>query len=188
MKNRMWVLAAALPVALAAGAAHAESALTAREVALQAEAQADAPTLATLAAETKVDVLLRRGAWSQVKTGAGQTGWLRMMSLKAAPNPNAAPTQTASANPLGALGGLLNAGRSDNSATVTTGVRGLSEEDLQNAQANPAELEKMQKFGVDKKAGQAFAQRSKLAPASVEYLPEPAPQAAPTSVHNPEGG
>jgi uncharacterized protein YgiM (DUF1202 family) len=172
---------------LLAGAACAESALTTRSTELQAQAQSDAATVATLPENTKVDVLGRKGAWSQVKTSTGQTGWVRMLSLK--PEGAAASASApapAAANPLGSLGNLLSSGRSSNTATVTTGVRGLSEEDIQNAQANPAELEKAQKFGADRNAAQAFAQRSKLAPAKVDYLPEPAP--ARPNERNPEGG
>lgn len=158
---------------LAAGAAQAETALTSRTTQLQEQAQSDAATLASLPEDTRVEVLGRKGAWSQVKSASGQTGWVRMMNLK----PEAGGAQQAapaSANPLGALGSLLSSGRTSNTATVTTGVRGLSEEDLQNAQANPAEAEKMQKYAVDKDAAQAFAQRNKITPNKVEYLPEPA--------------
>jgi len=166
---KRWILMLA---GLLAAAAHAETALTSRATELQALPQSDAATLATLAENSRVEVLARKGAWSQVKTAGGQTGWVRMLSLKAEGGP-----QPASANPAGALGSLLGAGRTSNTATVTTGVRGLSEEDLQNAQANPAEVDRMQKYAVDKNAAQAFAQRSKLNAAKIDYLPEPAPAA-----------
>lgn len=172
---KRWILMLA---GLLAGAAHAEPALTTRSTELQSQPQSDAATVATLAENTKVEVLTRKGAWCQVKTATGQAGWVRMLALKpeagAQQNPQQAPAP-ASANPIGALGGLLTAGRTSNTGTVTTGVRGLSEEDLQNAQANPAEVEKMQKFNVDKDSAQAFAQRSKLTPVKLDYLPDPAP-------------
>lgn len=179
---KRWILMLA---GLLAGAAHAESALTTRSTELQSQPQSDSATVTTLAENTKVEVLSRKGAWSQVKTTTGQTGWVRMLALK----PEAGAQQTpapASANPIGALGGLLTAGRTSNTGTVTTGVRGLSEEDLQNAQANPAEVEKMQKFSADKDAAQAFAQRSKLTPVKLDYLPEPNP--AGNNQRNTEGG
>lgn len=170
--------AATLAVLLAMGAVHAaESALTVRATELQAQAQSDATTLATLPENTRLDVLRRSGAWSEVKTAAGQTGWVRMFHLKPEAGNAAQGTAPAqgSANPLGALSNLLSSGRTANTATVTTGVRGLDEEDLQNAQPNPAELEKLQKFAVDKDAAQAFARRTKLSPVKAEYLSEPAP-------------
>jgi uncharacterized protein YgiM (DUF1202 family) len=170
---KRWILMLA---GLLAGAAHAETALTTRSTELQSQPQSDAATVATLTENTKVEVLTRKGAWSQVKTASGQTGWVRMLTLKPEGAAQQAPAASGS-NPIGALGGLLTAGRTSNTATVTTGVRGLSEEDLQNAQANPAEVEKMQRYSADKPSAQAFAQRSKLTPVAVDYLPEPAPAA-----------
>lgn len=179
---KRWILMLA---GLLAGAAHAETALTIRSTELQSQPQSDAATVATLGENTKVEVLVRKGAWSQVKTAAGQTGWVRMLSLKPEGAPQQAPA-VSGANPIGALGGLLSAGRTSNTATVTTGVRGLSEEDLQNAQANPAEVEKMQRYSADKQAAQAFADRSKLAPVTLDYLPDPGP--AGDNQRNAEGG
>jgi hypothetical protein len=163
-----------LNLLFAIGAAQAETASTIRAIELQAQAQADAVTIATLAENTKVEVVRRRGAWSEVKTAAGQTGWVRMLSLKREGGGTQDANSADSSNPLSGLTNLLSSGRTSNTATVTTGVRGLTKEDIQNAQANPAELEKLQKSSVNKKAAQAFAQRSKLAPAKVEYLTEPA--------------
>lgn len=168
---------------LLAGAAHAEPALTSRSTELQAQPQSDSTIVATLGENTKVDVLTRKGAWSQVKTSTGQAGWVRMLNLRPESGAQQSPAST---NPVGALGNLLTAGRTSNTSTVTTGVRGLSEEDLQNAQVNPAELEKMQKFGVDKSAAQSFADKSRLVPVKVDYLPEPA--AAGNNQRNADGG
>lgn len=162
---------ALLPLLLLAGVAQAEPALTVRATDLQAQAQSDSAVVASLPENARVEVLGRKGAWSQVRTAAGQSGWVRMLGLKpetgtVAPQPGGGP--------LGAVGSLLSAGRSTNTATVTTGVRGLSEEDLQRAQANPAELDKAQRLRADRGAAQDFARRSKLAPANVDELGEPA--------------
>jgi hypothetical protein len=178
---KRWIL---MLTGLLAGAAWAESALTSRSTELQAQPQSDSAVLAILTDNTRVEVMARKGAWSQVKTAAGQIGWVRMLSLKPEASGQQAPAASSS-NPVGALGSLLTAGRTSNTGTVTTGVRGLSEEDLQNAQANPAEVEKMQKFSVDRNAAQSFAQRSKLSPVKVDYLSEPAGGNNP---RNAEGG
>lgn len=180
----MKMLTLALAGLMAAGASQAEPALTNRATDLQAQAQSDSATIASLPENTRVEVLGRKGAWTQIKTASGQSGWVRMMNLK--PEGGTQQVPATAANPLGALGSLLSAGRTSNTATVTTGVRGLGEEDLQNAQANPAELEKMQKQRVDKSVAQAFAQRNRLLPVKVEYLPEPAPM--PDNSRNAEGG
>lgn len=151
-------------ILLGASAAHAESALTARATDLMAQAQADATKVAALPENTKVDILRRVGAWSEVKSAAGQ-GWVRMMSLK----PESAGTGS-SASGAGGLTSLLNSGRSSNTATVTAGVKGLTKEDLSRAQPNPEEFRKMQRYAVGKDGARSFAQRNKLTTASVDYL------------------
>ncbi|GAB3550431.1 hypothetical protein GCM10027343_33430 [Noviherbaspirillum agri] len=172
------LFASLLANVLAAGVVQAEPALTGRTTELMAQAQSDAAVVASLPENTRVEVLGRKGAWSEVRTASGQNGWLRMTTLKPA-NAASAPS---SANPIGALQNLLSSGRTSNTATVTTGVRGLDEEDLRNAQANPAELAKMQQFAVDRRKAEGFAQRNRLVPQSVEELPPPG--AAPVQSDN----
>jgi hypothetical protein len=178
----MRIVAIAFLSCLAAGIVRAEPAYVVHSGPLQSQAQSDAGSVATLPENAKVDVLRRKGAWSEVKTSEGKIGWVRMTNLRF-DTQNPAPAQSSS-NPLGALSSLLSSGRTSNTATVTTGVRGLSEEDLQNAHANPTELQKMQRSAVGREAAVAFAKRSRLAPANIEYLPEPhATAASPAEVY-----
>lgn len=136
MKNLYWIFAGLLAI----GIAHAETARTLRSSELQAQAYADAPKISTLPQNTKVTVLRRSGAWSEVKTGSGQTGWVRMLNLRFDGNPaSAGNTSRDVGKSSGTLNNLLSSGRTSGTATVTTGVRGLSEEELQGGQANPAE-------------------------------------------------
>jgi len=150
---------------------HAESASTVRATELQVESRSDSETLSKLSANTKVDVLRRQGAWSEVKLADGKTGWVRMLSLKF--GAEGTSTSSSSGNPLGALGSLISAGRTSNSGTGTTAARGLTAEDLQNAEANPEELAKMQKFAANKNAAETFAENTPLSAAKVDYLPNP---------------
>ncbi len=152
-----------------AESAHTESAHTIRATELHADSQSDATTLATLPENTTLEVLQRRGAWSQVKSGA-QTGWVRMLNLRFDAKSGAAPTAASGST---GLSGLLASGRTSNSGTDTTGVRGMTEEDLNKAQANPAEFQKMQTYATDKNVALAFGKRSKLTTATVPYLPDP---------------
>lgn len=170
----------AFALLLVACAAQAEPALTSRATDVLAQPQSDAGKLASLAENDKVDVLRRSGAWSEVRTDAGKTGWVRMMHLK--PASIGSKPAGAAPNPVGALTNLLGSGRSTNNATVTTGVRGLTKDDLQNARANPDEFRKMQRYTVASDAGQAFARRSKLASTPLGYLENAAPAAAPSPV------
>ncbi|MBS0308264.1 MAG: hypothetical protein JSS58_04755 [Proteobacteria bacterium] len=152
---------------LGASLAHAESALTKSATDLMAQAQSDAAKVASLPENTKVDILRKVGAWSEVKTSAGK-GWVRMFSLK----PESAGTASSSGSFASGMSSLLNAGRTSNSGTETTGVKGLTKEDLARAQPNPNEFLKMQRYAVSKEAGRAFAQRTKLSANHVDYLPD----------------
>lgn len=169
---------------LSASVVHAEPALTVRATDLQAQAQSDAATLTSLPENAKVDVLRRVGAWDEVKTTAGQTGWVRMLNLRF--DANSSSKGNNAAGTVNALSGLLSTGRTSNTATVTTGVRGLTEEDLKNAKSNPAELEKMQRFAADKATAERFAQHTKLAVNKVEYLQESSAATASTPAVNEE--
>jgi hypothetical protein len=72
------------------------------------------------------------------------------------------------------LGALFNVATTGNSgSTVTTGVRGLSEEKLKNARPNPEALKVMQGFAVSKQDASAFAKAGKLKSQHMDYLPPP---------------
>ena len=65
---------------------------------------------------------------------------------------------------------LFNVARTGTSGTqVTTGVRGLDEEQISNAQPNPAELAKLEKFATDRDAAAGFAAQGKLSATPVDY-------------------
>lgn len=140
----------------------AEPASVIRPTELKKDPATDADTVATLAENTAVDAGERRGAWTRVKTPAGE-GWVKMLALR-----------------YGAAGGakqgdsgvsqLFNVARTGSSGTqVTTGVRGLDESQLVNAKPNPAELAKLNTFTADKATANSFAAEGKLMPAAVAY-------------------
>ena len=56
--------------------------------------------------------------------------------------------------------------------TVTTGVRGFSEEDLANAKPNAAEVEKMKSFAATIAEAVKLADSGKLAPKLLAYFDE----------------
>ena len=65
---------------------------------------------------------------------------------------------------------VFNVARTGSSGTqVTTGVRGLDEEKLANAQPNPGELDKLEKFAAERNAAAGFAAKGKLAAHQVSY-------------------
>ena len=125
----------------------------------------------------------RQGPWMQVKTEAGQTGWVHLFDIGAAPA-NSAAAGTAS-GALRGLTGFLNRGSAQGGAgatgTSTIGIRGLGAQDIANAQPNPQAVAQAEALRVD--AGQAnrFAAEAQLSARAVDPLPEPQ---APASASN----
>jgi hypothetical protein len=62
--------------------------------------------------------------------------------------------------------------RPSTNSTVTTGVRGFSEEDLANAKPNAAEVEKMKGFAATPEEAAKLAASGKLAATKVAYFDE----------------
>lgn len=139
-------------------------------------------SLATLAAQTPVNRLpARQGAWVQVRTASGVTGWVHMFDVGAA-STSSAPSNTAT----GALRGLSNffnrgstQASSTTTATSTVGIRGLTGEDIANAQPNLAALSQAEGLRMDAAQARKFAAEAPLGAQAVEPLPAPpAPNAA----------
>jgi hypothetical protein len=139
----------------------AEPATVIKTTELRQEPASDAAAVATLAESTAVEALERRSGWTRVKAPAGE-GWVRMLALRfgaGAAKPGASGVSQ-----------LFNVARTGTSGTqVTTGVRGLDAEQIAQAQPNPAELAKLQKFAASRDAAAGFAEQGKLDAKSVDY-------------------
>src|SRR5579863_10228291 len=85
----------------------------------------DSATAANVAANEPVTIVDRKGGWMQVQA-AGKTGWIRMLNVRLAGADGGAGAAHSSS--LLASAALLRTGSSGK--TVTTGVKGLGEEDL----------------------------------------------------------
>lgn len=161
-------IALAFALAVAAPAAAIESGYTLRPTEVKAKPFVDADTVATLPERTQVEILTRQGAWMQVRTkDAKSQGWVRMLSVRLG-DPNQKP---GGGSILSAIG-VGNRARPQTTATVTTGVRGFSEEDLKGAKPNPAEVDRMEGYAADPAQVEAFAQSGKLAVREVAYFDE----------------
>jgi hypothetical protein len=117
----------------------------------------------------------RQGAWIQVKTSAGLTGWVHMFDVGASSTPNA-PANVAT----GALRGLSNffnrgSAQSTNTSTSTVGIRGLTGEDIANAQPNLSALTQVEGLRQDASQARRFAADSALVARVIDPLPTPNP-------------
>jgi len=141
----------------------AEPATTIRQVEMKKGPAADADTIATIAENTALEALERKGGWTRVKTASGE-GWVRMLALRFG-GPGEAKKGDSG------ISKLFNVARTGSSGTtVTTGVRGLDPAMLANAQPNPAELAKMEQFAVTPDAAASFAAKGKLQARQVEEV------------------
>ena len=157
------LIAACLALGIIASAT-AEEAITLRSTEMKAKPYSDAQTLLTLPERSKVEVLQRRASWTQVKSGQ-TSGWVKMLSLQLVRG----TTQRRADNGLRSLFNVAQTGRGG--GTVTTGVRGLSEEDLKHAKPNPQELEEAQGYAATRAEAKRFAMAGKLKAQQVDYLP-----------------
>lgn len=174
LQRLMLALAFSLP-AVALQAAEAGRTLVAAD--LKQQPFVDAATVVNLPADTVLEVLRRQGGWMQVKTDANE-GWLKMTAVKLG---TAAATPGKSGNSLSTLVNLATTGRSGSSGvTVTTGVRGLGQEELKNAQPDHEAVSRMSSFTSAKNEAAAFAAGAKLQSQTLEYLAAPAATSATT--------
>ena len=147
-----------VPTAWAGGYAY-----TIRPTELKAKPYADAQTITTLLPRARVEVLARRASWTQVKT-ASASGWVKMLSLQLEKSGQGRRGD----NGLSALFNVASTGRSG--STVTTGVRGLSEEQLKDAKPNPQALQAAKRYAASREDAKRFAAEGKLNAQSEGYL------------------
>ena len=154
----LFLLFGLLPVAWAG-----ESAYTIRATDLKAKPYTDAQTLTSLPPRSQVEVLGRQASWTHVKS-TSFNGWVKMLNLRFDANAQGKRGD----NGLSALFNVASTGRS--SSTVTTGIRGLSEEQLKNTKPNPQALQAAKRYAVNRADAQHFAAEGKLHAQSVDYL------------------
>ncbi len=158
----LWALVALAPAAWAQ-----EQAFTNRSTELKDRGASDARTLATLPENTSVKVISRGGGWTRVEAN-GQSGWVSVFTLRF---PTTVDSSSSSGGGIASsIGSFFGGGRSkEKQATIaTTGIRGLSPEDLQNASPDPAALAKAQGYRSDRGTAERFAKEGKLASVSVD--------------------
>ena len=153
----------------AAPAAAQEQAFANRATELKERGSSEARTLATLDEGTPLTVLARSGGWTRVAAG-GREGWVRVFHLRFPATAEASSGSTAEGLASG-LTSALGFGRSrSQSATIaTTGIRGLSPEELRQASPDTDELRRMHSFRADRAAAERFAREGRLTAVEVAY-------------------
>lgn len=128
---------------------------------LRAEPFADAKTVGNINKNDALDILNKKGAWLQVKNKT-KTGWVRILSVK-----------RGGASSSGSSVADIASGRTGTGKVVsTTGIRGLSAEELKAAKFNEDEMKKMESYTLSAADGQKFAAAGGLASNKLAYLKE----------------
>lgn len=142
-----------------------EAAYTVRATEMRAKPFSDAAAVASLPENSPVEVLTRKAGWMQIK-GGDKNGWVKLLDLRF--GDASAPKKSGSSG-LGALFNVATGGGN----TVSTGVRGLSEEKLKDPKPDPQALETVQHYAVSKNDAMQFGRAGQLAAQSIDYLPVP---------------
>lgn len=143
----------------------AEKGLIIRPGDLMAEPFIDAAKTGPVTASEPVTLLERRGGWVRVETG-GRTGWVRMLNIRL----EAAPALAGSGPASGRSSALSLLRTGSSGRTVTTGIKGLGEEDIRAASTDYAQLDQLGKLAVGAAETRANAEASQLKENDVSYL------------------
>lgn len=139
-------------VLLGSAAMAAETGIVLKPDQLRATAFSDGKVVGKVNKNDTVSILAKQGAWLQIKAG-NSTGWVRLLTVKR--------NSSSNGNLAGAVG--VATGRSGTGKVVsTTGIRGLSAEDLKTAQFNEAETQKMESYAASAAEAKQFASNAGL--------------------------
>lgn len=167
MRRIVAILLTAILLCRVTSAEAAEKGLVLRASDLLAQPFIDAAKSGPLTANQPVTIIQRRGAWANVEAG-GKTGWVRVLNLRLEPGAAGAArpggARPSGGNPMS----LLQTGSSGR--TVTTGVKGMDEEDIRNATPDYAELELLGTLAASADDARATATKANLKENAVDYL------------------
>ena len=122
---------------------------------LKAEPYFNATDTASVGVNAVVEIIERNGGWYRLKTTDGKLGWTRMSNVRL--------VESSQSSVFGKWAGLWQSGRSANTkAVATTGVRGLDEQDLANAQPNFTALDSLSQYASRSGDAAHFAHELKL--------------------------
>ncbi len=129
----------------------------------------DAKTVTRLPKQTAVTILERNGGWFRIQA-AKKSGWVRMLNVKV----TAGAQNLSSGTDLRQAATLATGRAGTGNVVSTSGLRGLSEEELRTAKPDYAQFDKLNSFGVDKNSASTYAKQNGLTSRPVPYLPAPA--------------
>lgn len=131
---------------------------------LRSEPYIDAKTIGNLAKGDDIDILSKQGAWLQIKNKR-TSGWVHLLSIKRIRALNSGNNISSTIK--------VASGRAGTGKVVsTTGVRGLSAEDLKAAQFNETEIKLMESYITYPIQAKVFASEGGLKTRSIKSFNE----------------
>ncbi|MFL6621487.1 MAG: hypothetical protein ACJ8NR_02560 [Sulfurifustis sp.] len=143
-------------------------AVTTRDTELKEKPFVDAKTLKKLPRNTTVAIVDRNGGWLNVTSGGAQ-GWVRLLHVSSQPPGSSA----AGAEEMKSAVKMATGRAGGGNIVATTGIRGLSEEQLREAKPNPEEEQRLEGYAVSAARAGDYAHANKLERRQVPYLPAP---------------
>jgi hypothetical protein len=125
----------------------------------------DARSVTSLQEGDTVEILKRKGGWLNI-SARGKTGWVRMLYIRRGEAGAQASVTTEASGVLGLATGRAGGGN----VVAATGVRGLDEENLKEAEFNEKELRTLKTFASSAKEAKAFAKQAELKSQQVPYI------------------
>lgn len=164
-KTAAFATLAALTLGPAAGGALAAPGTIVKATGVHARPFLDAQVVTRVEAKAEVEILGSEGAWTQIRTRDGKTGWVRLLTVR----PRAASGGSS-------LQGILTAGNvartGATGSTATTGAKGISKEDLAKASPNFDEVQRLEGYRASGADGRQYAAGARLTAQRVDPLPE----------------
>lgn len=138
-----------------------------RATELKAKPLLDAQTLTPLAPGTVITVLERRGGWYRVARGE-QQGWVRLLHVSTQPGERGIGVEE-----LESAARIATGRQGSGNIANTTGVRGLTPEQLRQAEPDKEQLERLEANGVSEEEVRTYARSHRLERREIPFLPEP---------------
>lgn len=147
-----------IPVAMAE-----ESGQVVSATALLQAPQRGAAQVAELKQGETVAILTRSGSWLKVRSAANQEGWVFMLDVRL--------RKTSWTRQASGFFGLFNrVNQQSSAAAMTVGIRGISEEDLQQAVPNYGALGLLEAHVANESQAYGFASQRNLSARQVNFL------------------
>lgn len=137
-----------------------------RATELKTEPLLDAKTLAPLAAGTAITVLARNGGWYRVARGNEQ-GWVRLLHVSTQAGARGIGEQE-----LESAARIATGRQGSGNIANTTGIRGLTPEQLRRAEPDLEALERLEAGGASVEDARAYARAQGLERREIPFLPE----------------